>query len=109
MNNPVTINPPAVTKTSKISVPIPSSPAKGDAAIGFTRVAVGDGVSAVGLFSVGDGARVAVGSRVDVAGGGTGVSVAGGVTCSSSFCPGMMIELELNPFHNISSLILTPY
>ena len=108
MKNPATINPPAARATNKISMPVSSPPAKGDSAAGSAGVAVGDGACAAALSSVGDGVKVAAGSGVGVAGGGMGVSVAGGVTCSSSFSPGKMIELALSPFHAISSPMFTP-
>ena len=49
-----------------------------------------------------------MGSGVGEASGGRGVSVAGGVTCSSSFCSGTMIEWALSPFQAISSPMSTP-
>ena len=89
-------------------MPIARLPAKGDAAAGWVGVAVGDDNCAAALSTIGDGASVVVEGEVGVAGGGMGVSVAGGVTCSSSFCPGMIIELVFNPFHAISSPMSTP-
>ena len=105
---PAAIKPPAARATNKITMPIARLPAKGDAFTGSVGVAVGDDNFAAALSTIGDGARVAVEGEVSVAVGGMGVSEAGGVTCSSSFCPVMIIELVFNPFHAISSPMSTP-
>jgi hypothetical protein len=64
---------------------------------------VAETIGAAVTSSVADGVREAVAGRVGVAEGGIGVSVAGGVTCNSNFCPGTMMELALRPFHLINS------
>jgi len=105
---PATINPNPARATPKITMARVFLPAKVDAATGAVWVAVGDGACTAGLSTEGDGARVAVGCNVFVAGGGIGVSVAGGCTCSSSFCPGMIMELALKLFQAINEPISTP-
>ena len=49
----------------------------------------------------------AVGGTVGVIGLGVGVSVAGGVTCNTSFCSGCKIEDAFRPFQAIRSAALT--
>jgi hypothetical protein len=102
------IKPPTTSVTNKSTRPVVLLLAKGDAASDSVGVGVGVGPCAAALSSVGEGARVAVGRDVGVAGGGTGVSVAGGVTWRSSFCSGTMIELAFSPFHAINSPMSTP-
>jgi len=80
MKNPARINPPAARATSKITTPVAFSPRKGESAAAPVRVAVGEGVCTVVFSAVGDGVNVPVGGGEGVAGGGTGVSLAGGVT-----------------------------
>ena len=74
-----------------------------EVAVGVAGVVCGTD-TCVGILVAGTG----VGRGVSVAGSGIGVYVAGGVTCSSSFSPGWMIELASSPFQVISSSSATP-
>ncbi len=77
-------------------------------------LAEGDSTGSVGRAAAWVGVRVGVGvsgagvaGGVAVAGAGVGVWVAGGVTCKTNFCSGLMIEDSFSPFQAIRSFRLT--